>query len=135
MTRDGGLARLLLLLLLAVGVVSMHTLGHMAPGGAGSMSAMTASQATMHVMVPAVQHPVMSPAGSAGLPHHPLPGTDPMSVCLAVLGAFGLFAVFVLAARRAGTATPGPGGPPDGYSAGRAPPRHKCFAEPLVLRI
>ncbi|MEU0124440.1 hypothetical protein ABZ114_22615 [Streptomyces albidoflavus] len=100
-TRTGTVAgragRLLLLAALLLGVVTMHTLGHPtgdhgsahgAVHGAGTVAAPpaapTGSGAQEHHS-PAVGSPTGTPDSS-----DPLPGTDPLSVCLAVLAALTL---------------------------------------------
>jgi len=132
--RGGGLARLLFLLLLAVGVRSMHTLGHVDPGSMGGMSSMGAAPAAAHAAGSAAGHPAALLAGGGG--GHRLPGTEPMSMCLAILGAAGLFVTCMMALRRARTAVAlGRAGLRGGFAAGQASIRQSCFAELLVLRI
>ncbi|CAM5344205.1 MULTISPECIES: DUF6153 family protein [Streptomyces] len=100
-TRAGAVAgragRLLLLAALLLGVLTMHTLGHPA-GDHGSAHGAAHEPGTV-AAAPA------APAGSGAGEHHspaaeaatgttdssdPLPGTDPLSVCLAVLAALTL---------------------------------------------
>ena len=71
-----------LLVLLALGVCGMHTLGHLDGGHGGTSS-------DVHGMG-VVQEPVpMAPAGlQAFVPERDMPGFDPTDVCLAVLTAF-----------------------------------------------
>ncbi|MFW3462370.1 hypothetical protein ACN24K_18085 [Streptomyces microflavus] len=78
--------QLLLLAALLFGIVTMHTVGHPAEH-APSSSAPVATSGAMPVAEAASDraHP------SHGSPDHsPLSGMDPLSVCLAVLGAWGL---------------------------------------------
>ncbi|NEC13327.1 hypothetical protein G3I34_13740 [Streptomyces sp. SID8014] len=100
-TRAGAVAgragRLLLLAALLLGVLTMHTLGHPA-GNHGSAHGAAHEPGTV-AAAPA------APAGPGAGEHHspaaeaatgttdssdPLPGTDPLSVCLAVLAALTL---------------------------------------------
>ncbi|KLJ05067.1 DUF6153 family protein [Streptomyces sp. KE1] len=100
-TRTGSVAgragRLLLLAALLLGVLTMHTLGHPtgdhgsahgAVHGTGTVAAApaapTGSDAQEHHS-PAVGSPTGTPDSS-----DPLPGTDPLSVCVAVLAALTL---------------------------------------------
>jgi hypothetical protein len=90
-------ARLTLLILVAVGVAFMHTLGH--PSSSGGH----AGGATHHAAV--ASHPLAdSPAVVAFAGDDGAVGFDPMTVCLAVLlgGFVLLFAALVL--MRSGTA-------------------------------
>ncbi|MET7504492.1 DUF6153 family protein [Streptomyces microflavus] len=78
--------QLLLLAALLFGIVTMHTVGHPAEH-APSSSAHVATADAMPVAEAASDraHP------SHGSPDHsPMSGMDPLSVCLAVLGAWGL---------------------------------------------
>ncbi|GAA0432645.1 hypothetical protein [Streptomyces luteireticuli] len=121
--------RLLLFAALLLGIVTMHTLGH--PTGHDAPPASHAVQAQAHLDMADGDH-------AAPPPHH-RPGLDPMSVCLAVLGA-GWTVVLLLALRflrrPAGAAV----------AAVRArfahalwpippPPRHKALARLSVLRV
>ncbi|MFZ4271868.1 hypothetical protein ACOZFM_04045 [Streptomyces arboris] len=75
--------QLLLLAALLFGIVTMHTVGHPAEHGPSSPSApavVAVSEAAPDAAHPS--HP--SPE------HSPMSGMDPLSVCLAVLGAWGL---------------------------------------------
>ncbi|MEU0308207.1 DUF6153 family protein [Streptomyces cyaneofuscatus] len=75
--------QLLLLAALLFGIVTMHTVGHPAEHAPSSPSApavVAVSEATPDAAHPS--HP--SPE------HSPMSGMDPLSVCLAVLGAWGL---------------------------------------------
>jgi hypothetical protein len=128
--RGIGLARLLLLLTVAVGVMSMHALGHLAGGDPGGMSAMGASPAAVHATGSAGAHRVAPPAPGRGPARHRMPRTDPMSACLGILAA-GLLAACAMTVYR--LVPPGarvPGGRPGGRL-----PCCPCFAGPLVLRI
>ncbi|MEW1755311.1 hypothetical protein AB0393_02305 [Streptomyces cyaneofuscatus] len=85
--RSGGggvvCGQLLLLAALLFGIVTMHTVGHPAEHAPSSPSApavVAVSEAAPDAAHPS--HP--SPE------HSPMSGMDPLSVCLAVLGAWGL---------------------------------------------
>ncbi|GFN03458.1 hypothetical protein GCM10010298_07950 [Streptomyces microflavus] len=90
--------QLLLLTALLFGIVTMHTVGHPAEH-APSSSAPVAAPGTTSGAMP-VSAPDAMPAPetasdrahpSHGSPDHsPMSGMDPLSVCLAVLGAWGL---------------------------------------------
>ncbi|MEW1581435.1 hypothetical protein AB0407_25480 [Streptomyces microflavus] len=90
--------QLLLLTALLFGIVTMHTVGHPAEH-APSPSAPVAAPGTTSGAMP-VSAPDAMPAAEAasdrahpshGSPDHsPMSGMDPLSVCLAVLGAWGL---------------------------------------------
>ncbi|AGK76792.1 hypothetical protein SFUL_1826 [Streptomyces microflavus DSM 40593] len=90
--------QLLLLTALLFGIVTMHTVGHPAEH-APSPSAPVAAPGTTSGAMP-VSAPAAMPAPEAasdrahpshGSPDHsPMSGMDPLSVCLAVLGAWGL---------------------------------------------
>ncbi|MGW5881988.1 DUF6153 family protein [Streptomyces koyangensis] len=91
-TVAGRAGRLLLLAALLLGVLTMHTLGHPAgehgnahgaAHGAGTVAA--APAATMGSGAAEHHSPTGTPDSS-----DPLPGTDPLSVCLAVLAALTL---------------------------------------------
>ncbi|MEU6109893.1 hypothetical protein ABZ853_15985 [Streptomyces albidoflavus] len=100
-TRTGTVAgragRLLLLAALLLGVLTMHTLGHPtgdhgsahgAAHGAGTVAAAPAAPMGSG----AAEHHSPAVGASTGTPDSsdPLPGTDPLSVCLAVLAALTL---------------------------------------------
>ncbi|MBV7248684.1 DUF6153 family protein [Streptomyces sp. MW-W600-10] len=87
---SGTFGRLMLLAALLFGIVTMHTVGHPAEHSAASSAASTATAAEH--MAPAA--PVADPShpsahGSPGS-DAPMSGMDPLSVCLAVLGVWGL---------------------------------------------
>ncbi|MBH1933467.1 hypothetical protein I5Q34_04050 [Streptomyces sp. AV19] len=122
--------RLLLFAALLLGIVTMHTLGH-PTGGHGAPAEPT---------VQAQPHHATAPPPSPSPSHEHRPALDPMSVCLAVLGA-GWTVVLLLALRLlrrpAGAAV---------VAAVRArfahalrpqppPPRHKALARLSVLRV
>ncbi|CAM5735498.1 hypothetical protein [Streptomyces badius] len=95
-TRSGGVTygQLMLFAALLFGIVTMHTVGHPAEhGGAAAISAASspmeasASSDTPSPSAAAAGHP--SPHGSPGA-DAPMSGMDPLSVCLAVLGVWGL---------------------------------------------
>ncbi|GAA0602805.1 hypothetical protein [Streptomyces crystallinus] len=110
--RTTAYGQLLLCAALLFGIFAMHTLGHpaehSAPAGehaaraAGGHSPATAGA---HAPTPAMEAPAPVTAalhGAAAAPRHePMRGMDPGSVCLAVLGAWGLalLAVRLLAVR------------------------------------
>ncbi|MFE6913022.1 hypothetical protein [Streptomyces rubiginosohelvolus] len=74
--------QLMLFAALLFGIVTMHTVGHPAEhSGSAAMSATSASPGAMG------EHP--SPHGSPGA-DAPMSGMNPLSVCLAVLGVWGL---------------------------------------------
>ncbi|MFE0224158.1 hypothetical protein ACFW0U_25515 [Streptomyces albidoflavus] len=158
-TAAGRAGRLLLLAALLLGVLTMHTLGHPTGdhGGAHSGAHGAAHGPGTVAAAPA------APAGSGAAEHHspaagiaagaaagavtgtpdssdPLPGTDPLSVCLAVLAALTLGLLLRAGGLRGGGAAPG--------SAARvlltgrrgaqwpiAPPTRLALARLSVLRI
>lgn len=130
MMRGGG-RRMMLVLILAVGVISMHALGHMAGGGTGMMAA----PAAVHGTARTVGHSSTSAAKSSSVARYRLPDAGPGSVCLGLAGGAGLL-VLCLLLRRAHTfccsartvAAPGSGGAPLGSRAGRSPPGRGSFA-------
>jgi hypothetical protein len=133
----GGLTRLAGLLVLAFAVLSMHALGHMVPGGGGGMRPAAVAMAAGHGAGPAAGYRASpSPGRGGGRSHHGMPRADPMNVCLAVLGAFGLFMACLPLPRQARTgASPVTGGPPRGWRARHRPPCPPRFAGLPVLRI
>lgn len=151
--------QLMLFAALLFGIVTMHTVGHPAEHGGSSPSAPAASEhlaqgpgpAQVPIMKPA-QDPVQNPAQAltSGVadaqqsPHDspgsgtPMSGMDPLSVCLAVLGAWGLALVgsWLLGLRADGR----PLGTPVGAGLLRAlrpipPPRISVLDSVSVLRI
>lgn len=151
--------QLMLFAALLFGIVTMHTVGHPAEHGGSSPSAPAASEHTAQVPGPA-QGPIMNPAQdpaqdpaqalTSGVadarqsPHDspgsgtPMSGMDPLSVCLAVLGAWGLVLVgsWLLGLRADGR----PLGTPVGAGLLRAlrpipPPRISVLDSVSVLRI
>ncbi|RZD82607.1 hypothetical protein [Streptomyces albidoflavus] len=154
-TVAGRAGRLLLLTALLLGVLTMHTLGHPTGdhGGAHSGAHGAAHGSGTVAAAPA------APAGSGGAEHRspaagiaagavtgtpdssdPLPGTDPLSVCLAVLAALTLGLLLRAGGLLGGGAAPG--------SAARvlltgrrgaqwpiAPPTRLALARLSVLRI
>ncbi|MFF8703780.1 hypothetical protein [Streptomyces albidoflavus] len=159
-TRTGTVAgragRLLLLAALLLGVLTMHTLGHPTGDHGGAHSG-------AHGAAHGPGTVAAAPAGSGGAEHHspaagiaagaaagavtgtpdssdPLPGTDPLSVCLAVLAALTLGLLLRAGGLLGGGAAPG--------SAARvlltgrqgaqwpiAPPTRLALARLSVLRI
>jgi hypothetical protein len=91
-------ARLLLVVVLALGVFVMHTVGHPAEGSGSGLSAASHAVGT-HAMPgePAAAHAsTLSSSDSAGAissPHEPGMGMDLTSLCVAVLGAWALAAL------------------------------------------
>lgn len=132
MTRGQGRSRLLLVLMLAVGVLSMHALGHMSGGGMGMMPSATSA---MHATAHAGGHAPAQAARSGSAARCRLADPGPMSVCLGLAGGAGLLVGCVLL-RRARTfccrvravAALGSGGAPLGSRAGRSPPGRGGFA-------
>ncbi|MGW7224628.1 hypothetical protein [Streptomyces sp. CBMAI 2042] len=84
--------QLLLLAALLFGIVTMHTVGHPAAEHAPSAAVPVSVPASVPVPVSdAVAMPVApSDAAHSSPEHSPMSGMDPLSVCLAVLGAWGL---------------------------------------------
>ncbi|MGW5066154.1 hypothetical protein ACWEQJ_08535 [Streptomyces cyaneofuscatus] len=77
--------QLLLLAALLFGIVTMHTVGHPAehaPSAAVPVSVSVSDAVAMPV--------APSDAAHSSPEHSPMSGMDPLSVCLAVLGAWGL---------------------------------------------
>ncbi|MCX4968955.1 hypothetical protein OHA98_30165 [Streptomyces sp. NBC_00654] len=152
--RHATYGRLLLLAALLFGIVTMHTVGHPAEHAAPA-SGMTAAHevpAGDPVAHPSTAAPAAGLAASAGGPVAPLAaaldahspdggpmsGMDPLSVCLAVLGAWGLALLgsWLLGLRALGR--------PLGAAAGERrlralwpdpPPRTSVLAQVSVLRI
>ncbi|MDX5574330.1 DUF6153 family protein [Streptomyces griseus] len=134
---SGTFGRLMLLAALLFGIVTMHTVGH--PAEHSDVSAAVTTTTAEH-MVPAA--PV---AGSAHPAAHgapgsdaPMSGMDPLSVCLAVLGVWGLALVgaWLLGPR----ADRRPLGTPEGAGLPLAlrpnpPPPISVLASVSVLRI
>jgi hypothetical protein len=131
-------AQLLLIVLLALGVAWMHTFGHsqdhpVPAAGTGHMAAKA---------FPVMAAPDQATAAAVQLPtvKSPMPPTEPMDICLAVLTAIGFAVALVarLATRKIGSGTPtryGPAwttatrGPP-----GRIPSTARRLASLSVLR-
>ncbi|MFF6904996.1 hypothetical protein ACFY9Q_03550 [Streptomyces sp. NPDC012389] len=123
--------QLLLLAALLFGIVTMHTVGHPAEHAPSSPSAPAA--------VPMAE--AASDAAHSSHPspdHSPMSGMDPLSVCLAVLGAWGLALVgaWLLGLRADGR----PIGTPVGAGLLRVlrpnpPPPISVLASVSVLRI
>ncbi|WP_326707850.1 hypothetical protein [Streptomyces cyaneofuscatus] len=88
--------QLLLLAALLFGIVTMHTVGHPAAEHAPSASVPVSVSGAVALPVSAsVAMPVsgamyVSDAAHSSPDHSPMSGMDPLSVCLAVLGAWGL---------------------------------------------
>ncbi|MGW5929049.1 hypothetical protein ACWF2L_22795 [Streptomyces anulatus] len=142
--------QLMLFAALLFGIVTMHTVGHPAEHGGSSSStpAMTEhlaqAQAPGRVQAPGLV-PVPGVADARQSPPHdspgsgvPMSGMDPLSVCLAVLGVWGLALVgsWLLGLRADGR----PLGTPVGAGLLRVlrpvpPPRISVLATVSVLRI
>ncbi|MFI7423886.1 hypothetical protein [Nonomuraea sp. NPDC049684] len=123
-------ARAFLLVVLALGVCGMHTLGH--------VNARHDMANARPVLAVAHELPAAPLAALAGLaPGHEMPGLDPAGVCLAVLTSLlvvVLLALWVGVRRRAvGGAGPGPAFRP----VARPPPRPTSLrlARLSILRI
>ncbi|NUL05873.1 hypothetical protein HRW07_22095 [Streptomyces lunaelactis] len=90
--------RLLLFVVLLFGIATMHTLGHPVLGHGGGTPEHTVASSTMHSptdmatdMAPLGHQPAADPADLPPAGRElPGPGTDPMTVCLAVLATFTL---------------------------------------------
>ncbi|MGW7417373.1 DUF6153 family protein [Streptomyces sp. NPDC054863] len=144
--------RLLLFAALLFGIVTMHTLGHPSgehggpeTGSVGTGTTMAAPDTTaprsLHTMPGAPPHTapktVASGTPSFSSPQGPLHGMDPMSVCLAVLAAWGvvLLGARLLTSRSFAWAAPRGGGAPLRAPHPRPPPRKAVLARLSVLRI
>ncbi|WP_440571764.1 hypothetical protein [Streptomyces sp. KR2] len=147
-TAAGRAGRLLLLAALLLGVLTMHTLGHPtgdhggahgAAHGPGTVAAAPAGSGAAEHHSPAAG---IAAGAVTGTPDSsdPLPGTDPLSVCLAVLAALTLGLLLRAGGLLGGGAAPG--------SAARvlltgrrgaqwpiAPPTRLALARLSVLRI
>lgn len=97
----GRAGRLLLLAALLLGVLTMHTLGHPtgehgsahgAAHGPGTVAAAAEAPEAPAAERTGAEHHSPAVGASTGTPDSsdPLPGTDPLSVCLAVLAALTL---------------------------------------------
>ncbi|MFJ9975838.1 hypothetical protein [Streptomyces cyaneofuscatus] len=75
--------QLLLLAALLFGIVTMHTVGHPAEHAPSAAVSVSVSDAVAMPVAP-------SDAAHPSPEHSPMSGMDPLSVCLAVLGAWGL---------------------------------------------
>ncbi|MFD3364770.1 hypothetical protein ACFWW5_16905 [Streptomyces albidoflavus] len=154
-TAAGRAGRLLLLAALLLGVLTMHTLGHPTgdhggahsgahgPGTVAAAPAAPAGSGAAEHHSPAAGIAAGAAAGAVtGTPDSsdPLPGTDPLSVCLAVLAALTLGLLLRAGGLLGGGAAPG--------SAARvlltgrrgaqwpiAPPTRLALARLSVLRI
>lgn len=142
--------QLMLFAALLFGIVTMHTVGHPAEHGGSSSStpAMTEhltqaqapgrDQAPGLVPVPGVADAQQSPPHDSPGSGAPMSGMDPLSVCLAVLGVWGLALVgsWLFGLRADGR----PLGTPVGAGLLRVlrpipPPRISVLASVSVLRI
>ncbi|MEU0158901.1 hypothetical protein ABZ154_08675 [Streptomyces sp. NPDC006261] len=124
--------QLLLLAALLFGIVTMHTVGHPAEHAPSPSAPVATSDA---VTVPGASSDAAHPAHrSPG--DSPMSGMDPLSVCLAVLGAWGLVGAWLLGRRADGR----PLGTPVGSGLRRVlrpdpPPPISVLASVSVLRI
>ncbi|WP_432021647.1 hypothetical protein [Streptomyces parvus] len=126
--------QLMLFAALLFGIVTMHTVGHPAEhGGSAAMSAASASSSASPDAMGEHPAPHDSPGADA-----PMSGMDPLSVCLAVLGVWGLALVgsWLLGLRADGR----PLGTPVGAGLPHAlrpnpPPPISVLASVSVLRI
>ncbi|MFC0505287.1 DUF6153 family protein [Micromonospora costi] len=128
--RHMGLPRLMLLVLLALGVAGMHTLGHvgdtshhLTPAATTHMDEATASQTHAGSGQPAAT------PGSKQTPGHGL-NLDLFAVCLAVLGAVSILLWAALTGRLLRDQARPPGATPAPQRAGRGPP-----PAPIGLRL
>lgn len=144
---SGTYGRLMLFAALLFGIVTMHTVGHPAEHGGSSSPppAMTEHGVRAPAPVPGVaagtevqQHTSSHDSPASGAPMSGMSGMDPLSVCLAVLGVWGLALVgaWLLGLRADGR----PLGTPVGAGLLRAlrpipPPRISVLASVSVLRI
>ncbi len=126
--------QLMLFAALLFGIVTMHTVGH--PAEHGESAAMSAASASSSAS-PAAMGEHSSQHGSPGA-DAPMSGMDPLSVCLAVLGVWGLALVgsWLLGLRADGR----PLGTPVGAGLLRVlrpnpPPPISVLASVSVLRI
>ncbi|MEV6651138.1 hypothetical protein [Streptomyces sp. NPDC051219] len=149
--------QLLLLAVLLLGIVTMHTLGHPTQGHSEGTAAHTVSAAppehhtagrsapphtaphtALHAAVESAAGRTAPGQTAAGRAGPELPGTDmdPMSVCLAVLGALTLF-VLAAGPLRAGPVGALPSVPDQLLRAlwPDPPPRKAVLARLSVLRI
>ncbi|MFH8359328.1 hypothetical protein ACH4FV_07010 [Streptomyces anulatus] len=140
--------QLMLFAALLFGIVTMHTVGHPAEHGGSSVSAPAMTehvaqapgpdQAPGLVTAPGVADAQQSPPHDSPGSGAPMSGMDPLSVCLAVLGVWGLALVgsWLLGPRADGR----PLGTPVGAELLRVlrpipPPRISVLASVSVLRI
>ncbi|MGC5531989.1 hypothetical protein [Streptomyces sp. SR-10] len=140
--------QLMLFAALLFGIVTMHTVGHPAEHGGSSVSAPAMTehlaqapgqdQAPGVVPAPGVADAQQSPPRDSPGSGAPMSGMDPLSVCLAVLGVWGLALVgsWLLGLRADGR----PLGTPVGAGLLRVlrpipPPRISVLASVSVLRI
>lgn len=140
--------QLMLFAALLFGIVTMHTVGHPAEHGGSSVSAPAMTehvaqapgpdQAPGLVPAPGVADDRQSPPHDSPGSGAPMSGMDPLSVCLAVLGVWGLALVgsWLLGPRAGGR----PLGTPVGAELLRVlrpipPPRISVLASVSVLRI
>ncbi len=140
--------QLMLFAALLFGIVTMHTVGHPAEHGGSSVSAPAMTehvaqapgpdQAPGLVTAPGVADAQQSPPHDSPGSGAPMSGMDPLSVCLAVLGVWGLALVgsWLFGPRADGR----PLGTPVGAELLRVlrpipPPRISVLASVSVLRI
>ena len=129
--------RRLLLIALVFGIAGMHTMGHpgSAHGPAGEI--VTGSDHSWAGPAVASAHDAASDAVRQS-PGGDLPGTDPLTVCLAVLGSLALLTLALLVVRvRHGAVARPPVRTGRGVDGGRSPPKPTGVRLALlsVLRI
>ncbi|MGV9879955.1 DUF6153 family protein [Streptomyces sp. NPDC003006] len=134
----GGYGQLLLLAALLFGIVTMHTLGHPSDGHGAGASASAEPAAMGHgahsgqgVHAGPASESTSEPHGMTGM------GMDPLSVCLAVLGAFTLVLLVRAGLLRLGgtlARAPATGHLPNAPRP-EAPPPRVLLARLSVLRI
>ncbi|WP_328893576.1 hypothetical protein [Streptomyces sp. NBC_00236] len=113
-TRSATCGRLLLFAALLFGIFTMHTVGHPAEhSGPGPATPAASHVMTGPVVASGPTRPVVAHGPAVAVRHDtpaPMPGMDPLSVCVAVLGTWGLTLLTLwLLVRRCAAPRPGPG--------------------------
>ncbi|WP_188195955.1 DUF6153 family protein [Nonomuraea sp. SYSU D8015] len=124
-------ARGLLLVILALGICGMHTLGHVDGGHGGSPSTAHGMGVTQEPLV------AVPPGLRAFVPEREAPGFDPAGVCLAILTSF-IVVLLIAAWVRTGQRSDGGGGAPSPVQrVARPPPKPTSLrlARLSILRI
>ncbi|MEU4324818.1 DUF6153 family protein [Nonomuraea dietziae] len=116
-------SRCILLVVLAVGVCGMHTLGHL-----GRRTAASTGAAGVHAMAHGPAEPEGGEVGAAPM-GAPMPGLDPTSVCVAVLTSLLILLLVARRARARGTAGAAARPAWPGRGVARPPP------EPTAVRL